>query len=474
MADAIALAYQSNPTLLSQRAQLRAQDEAYVQALAGFRPTLTATANVSHTNSPESQIFGGTSETIADTGQMTLSANQPLYTGGRVTAQVNVAEAQILAAREQLRSVEANVLLNVIQAYEDVTRDRASLTIQRDSLAALTDTTNEIVARQEAGANTNTDVAQAQAQLEAAKALVTSAQSQLEISTAEYVADIGQSPGNLAPAPTLADLPQSIDQAFDVAEAESPTLRQAKYTETANRAQVMEARAARRPTLTLSGTLGENSLSAPFDHHDYDHAVAISANFTQPIFTGGTTSSQIRQAMEQDTSARIQIDVNRRTVIQNVSQAWSQRRAAHLNTTVDNAQVHAAQAAYDGMREEYRAGLRSTLDVLTSQQTLRDSQIALAQARHDEYLAEASLLGSVGRLEARIIVQGIPLYQPQVSLRKVAHKAQLPWDIVPEALDRIGAPAPSTTNTTANDDYSSSRASGTFMTPPQLQPSSGN
>ncbi len=109
-----------------------------------------------------------------------------------------------------------------------------------------------------------------------------------------------------------------------------------------------------------------------------------------------------------------------------------------MNVTVDEAQVRAAQAAYDGMRIEYRAGLRSTLDVLIAQETLTSSQIAAANARHDEYVAEASLLGAVGRLEARVVLQGAPLYQPQVSFRRNEHKGSVPWDIVLKTLDKIG------------------------------------
>ena len=41
LADAIALAYQNNPTLQAQRAAQRALDETYVQARTNFRPTLT-------------------------------------------------------------------------------------------------------------------------------------------------------------------------------------------------------------------------------------------------------------------------------------------------------------------------------------------------------------------------------------------------------------------------------------------------
>src|ERR1044071_1786374 len=54
LADAVALAYQNNPTLQAQRATQRALDENYVQARSGWRPTLgvQATANWAETQTP--------------------------------------------------------------------------------------------------------------------------------------------------------------------------------------------------------------------------------------------------------------------------------------------------------------------------------------------------------------------------------------------------------------------------------------
>jgi outer membrane protein len=115
LADAIALAYQTNPSLQQQRAQLRALDESYVQARQGFRPQADVQASATYNNDDEvGGFFGGGGE--SNSGAATLSASQPLYTGGRVSNAIRAAEADILSGREDLRQVEASVLLSVIQA----------------------------------------------------------------------------------------------------------------------------------------------------------------------------------------------------------------------------------------------------------------------------------------------------------------------------------------------------------------------
>ncbi|MBS0333795.1 MAG: TolC family protein, partial [Proteobacteria bacterium] len=59
LADALALAYQSNPTLLAQRASQRALDENYVQARAGYRPTLSFQGSASYIQTRTPHAAGG-------------------------------------------------------------------------------------------------------------------------------------------------------------------------------------------------------------------------------------------------------------------------------------------------------------------------------------------------------------------------------------------------------------------------------
>ncbi len=207
-----------------------------------------------------------------------------------------------------------------------------------------------------------------------------------------------------------------------------------------NQARVDQARAGGRASLSLNGVLGYAGTAVPFDRHNYNSDVTVSATLRQPLFAGGSIASQVRQASELESSTRLQIDLARRSVIQAVSQAWSQRRAAQLNLVSAQTEVSASQAAFDGMRVEYRAGLRSTLDVLIAQQTLRNAQITQSHADHDQKLAEAALLAAVGRLEARMQAPEAVAYSRQ-SLTPVDRIGASPWDILPQALDRVPSPS---------------------------------
>lgn len=436
LADAIALAYRSNPTLQAERAQQRVTDEGVVQARAGLRPTASVSLSTQYSDSPTGT--SGPSHIEANSGAATLTLTQPLYNGGRTHAAIQAAEATIQAGRESLRSTEATILQQVVQAYTDVRRDQQIVTIRENNLTVLSNQLEETRAKFEVGQITRTDVAQAEAQLASARALLSTAQAQLQISRANYTAVVGQNPGELAPEPPAPGVPATVDQAFDTAEAESPVLLRARRTEQASRARIAEARAANHPTVSLQGTLGYAGRVAPFDPSDYGRAVTAEAVVSQPLFTGGLNGSNIRSALEQNTADRIGIEGARRQVVQTVSQAWNVMASSRANVTSDEEQVRAARVAFEGAQEEYRVGLRTTLDVLIAQQALRDAELALVQARHDAYVAEAALLGAMGRLEARYLVSGVDVYDPAVSYDRVKKLGGTPWDGVVEGFDAIG------------------------------------
>uniref|UniRef100_UPI0015762F2B TolC family protein n=1 Tax=Caulobacter sp. S45 TaxID=1641861 RepID=UPI0015762F2B len=242
LAEAIALAYQTNPQLLAQRASLRTLDEGYVQARAGWGPTIGLSGQAywqqtdfgheassglgqsggvpgTTTGAPQTGGASGGEPSSYNYGYGAITATQPLYTGGKVAAEVGAAEAAVGAGRQALRVTEANVLQAVVTAYEDVRRDAAILRIRNEATLVLGSQSDETQAKFTVGQVNRVDVAQAQAQLAAAQALVASARAQLAISRAEYLATVGQAPGELGEPPPLPGLPPSVDAAFDAAEA---------------------------------------------------------------------------------------------------------------------------------------------------------------------------------------------------------------------------------------------------------------
>jgi outer membrane protein len=448
LADAIAMAYRTNPTLQAQRATQRALDEEFVQARTGWRPTLQLQAVGTYDKSDipraaTSFLVPPHSET--NTGNLTLQFTQPLWTGGRAAANVSAAQADILQGRENLRRVEAQVLGSVIQFYMDVLRDQQALKIRQEDLTVLQKQLDESRARFDVGEITRTDVAQSEARLAAAQALLRSSQAQLAVSRANYASVVGQNPGELAAEPSLAYLlPANVDDAFQIAEKYSPQLRAQEFAESASHARVAQARAQRMPSLSLQGDLSfSGGPLKPFEQGLYGRDKRVSAVLTVPLFSGGLVSSQIRQAIERNNADRITVETQRRNVLQTITQAWNQLEAARANIVSDTEQVRAAEIAAEGTKQELDVGLRTTIDVLNADVELRNAQLSLVTARHDEYVAAASLLVAMGRLEGKDLVPSVPQYDAARNFRKLRITwGWVPWEEPIGIVDRAATPWP--------------------------------
>lgn len=443
--DALALAYQTNPNLKAQRADLRATNEGYVQALGAYGPQVRVSGQYGYQDARVQQPAGlftpaQTTEYKAGTGAANLSVVQPLYAGGSSQAALSGSQSNILAGREALREVENQLLQNVVIAYEDVRRDRECLRVLREEIAALTNVFAEIKAKHASGALSQTDLAQSQSRLLSAQAQALQIQGRLTLSNAEYVNVVGQNPGELAPPPDLPGLPGEVDQAFDAAEHNNPKLLRAMRTEDSARSKIAEAKAANKATLSLHVDAGINP-TEPYLERQYDRSVSVSAVINKPLFTSGINSSKVREALEQDNRARFEIESNRRDVVQAVAQAWDQMQSSRNAAMILKQQVDAQTLAVKGNRIEERAGLRSTIELLNAELELTNTRISLVQSQRDEYVAKAQLLAAMGLMEMRLVSPGAETYDAKAALTRVRPELLETLSRPVQILDGLGQPA---------------------------------
>lgn len=441
LSGALDAAYRAGPALAAQRYQLRITDEDYAQALTQLNPTSSIDIVGDYASTSLGRTPLGTTSS-ADSLSARISVVQPLYTGGRAAADRDAALAAISAGREQLRSGEGDLLLQVVTSYVDVRRDAEVLRLRAANLNQLKATLDEVKARREAGELTRTDIAQAETQLLLAQTQFNIAVQQHEADRASFAALVGHEAGVLAPAPPLPQLPGSIDKAFDLAHAYSPDLGQAIAAERASRARIAAARAQGRPTVSLRGSASLIGQATPFDIANGDQQFNGRAVLTIPLGAGGRVRSLVAQAQYRNAADRVGIEAMRRRMVERLVNSWNAIATGQRNIEVGQAQLASARVLDDGTFQEYRAGLRSTFDVLFAHGALRDAEIALVNARRDTYVAQATLLRHIGLLEVRALLTGTGLYDPDRNFEKVRQRITVPWAGVVRSIDRISRPTP--------------------------------
>lgn len=459
--DAIALAYRTNPALQGQRANQRALDETIPQARANLRPeiTVSSSATYSRTDRPDSaavdfngdgviDIPANNNITEADSAGVSIGLSQNLYTGGRIARGIDAAEAGVLSGREQLRALEQQVMASVIQAYVDVLRDVEILRIREANLAVLRRQLDESNARFEVGEITRTDVSQSEARLAQSEADFAGAQAQLSVSRAAYASVVGQAPSNLETPPELPGVPTDFDVALDIGLAENPGVAGAQYDLQQAEARHAQAKSAYMPSVGLTSSYGGTTPISNFDLADRTTSFQAGVSMSVPLFTGGLNRANVAQALEQANAAQIEIERQRRLVLQNVSNGFANVISSRAQLEAGQAGVRAATVAAEGVRQEQQVGLRTTLDVLNGELELRNAEINLAQATRNLYVAQANLLSAMGRLGGEDLDPGIDVYDAAANTDRVRNRGGLPWDGVIETLDRLVAPPVTPANDT--------------------------
>lgn len=400
LADALAAAYKNSKLLDQNEALLRAADEDVAQAVARLRPVINFVAEANSTDfdpdTPTNDEF---------TTTLTLAMQWTLLDFGRNRLGIEIAKESVLATREALRDLEAQVLLSAVSAFVDVRLQAEIVSLRQSNVRLITQELQAAQDRFDVGEVTRTDVAIAEARLAAAQSGLAAAEGDFRVARERYKAVVGSYPGNLAGLPPLPKTAGSVDEARMIALRGHPDILQAQRQVTVARLGVEATKAEMRPTVTVEAGISE-SLDTSVRRD------SLSLSFNQTLYSGGALHSAHRAALAQKEAAEAALLQSTITVGENVGNAWTALEVASASIQAGTLQVQAAQTAFDGVREEATLGARTTLDVLNAEQELLDARATKLQAEAQRYIGVYSLLSSMGLLSVDHLNLGVPTYDP--------------------------------------------------------------
>ncbi|MDE2229700.1 MAG: TolC family outer membrane protein [Alphaproteobacteria bacterium] len=408
--DALAEAYNTNPQLLAERANLRATDEGVNQALAGWRPTLQFTSAIGkekfeNTPTTSSQLPAG----YTTPRSLDFKLIQPVYQGGQTVAKTAQAEDTVRSERAHLIALEGTVLFNVISAYFDVLRDQAVVALDRNNENLLAETLKQTQAQFRSGLVTRTDVAQAEARLQAAHAQRQQDEGTLQSDRANYARYVGHAPANPAQPTIQPQIPASRAEALGLAATKNPNVISALFGEDAARDFVAATEAQLLPSVNLVGEANRTDDPLQLSGHETTYGT-VQAQLSVPLYEAGLIYSESRQAKQKVGQSEGLTDDARRFAVEGATAAWETIQAQRANIVSQRSAIRADQIAYDGLKAQQRAGLRTLIDVLNAEQELFADRTNLIKAQHDLAVAEFNLADQVGRLTAADLKLAVNLY----------------------------------------------------------------
>lgn len=407
-------AVENNADLAAARAQFEAVRESVPQARAGLLPNLRAGAELSDTRTHVDTSAG--SRTLSRSGtvyQATLS--QPIFRADR-WFQLQAAEAISEQAALEYSAAEQNLILQSAQAYFAVLQAQDNLAAVKAEEAAFKRQFDQANERFEVGLSDRTDTLEAQAGFDTARANRMVAERQVEdafqalytLTNRNHAAleGIDHSLPVLPPTPndasawvdtaTLQNLNLlAVDQAVNAA---GETLRQRRSGHAPTLDAVASYRKGDNDSLGFANSGMSDVLSGyPRYNGDVEQG-SIGLQLNIPLYSGGLTRSQTRQAFHQLTQAEQQRESLRRQVVENT-------RNLHRAVNTDIEQVQARrqsiisnQSALEATEIGYQVGTRNIVDVLDTQRRLFAAVRNYNNARYDYILDNLRLKQAAGTL----------------------------------------------------------------------------
>jgi outer membrane protein len=430
--EALQRAYNNNPSLNSSRANLRAVDENVPLAKAGMRPRVSINSylgaqqnrfiqrqdDMSQPNDPNAYPIWNRQQGQSLARSAGVTIEQPVFDGFKAQNKTNAAETVVFAEQQRLRLLEQKILFDTASSYMNVLRDTAALKLQENNVAVLTEQLRQTKERYLAGQITLTDISQAESRLAAGKAQASNAHALLESSIGAYQQVVGILPKKLAPAPPVDKLlPPNREEAEKIAVSEHPMILAALHDADASDFDIKAIEADFLPKLSVvADVFTQTNMNIIYDRNI---AAMIGGRLNVPLYDGGSTSSQLRQAKELAGKKKLDVDVARSEIIALTRTTWANLRSAKTRMVAAQAQIAAAEKALYGVREEAKAGQRTTLDILNAQQELLNARIALIFAQRERVVASYGVLSTIGRLSTDNLGLSPDYYDPALHLDQI-------------------------------------------------------
>lgn len=412
------LAREGDPQLSaseSRRLQIR---EGAVQARAAMLPQIGGQASYTRSTSDSSgaQVFGGTlfnNNTSQDssTRDVGLTVDQMIYDRSRFTRLRSQRELgrssdyQVEAAGDSLITRTSAAYFNVLVQLETLAAARASET-------ALKKQFDFASKRLEVGLAPITDVHEARARFDSARASTILAQNAVADAYQALVEITGVRVDSLKalPADFQPALPATRDAESWVATAtgNNPALHAKEAQLAAAEADVETARAGHWPTLSAGGTFGDrrtngtstnNLTSAMTAFENQSRSRSLGITLRVPIYAGGAVQSGVRAALAQRDVTADELEQQRRALVRNTRNAYQGLVAGISEVEARRLALVSARSAYDASQVGLEVGTRTVLDVLNNQQSLFNAQQAYAQSRYNFLQSRLLLEQAAGTLD---------------------------------------------------------------------------
>ncbi|UEM39762.1 outer membrane channel protein TolC [Pectobacterium aquaticum] len=393
----------TNPDLRSSAATRDAAFEKINQARSPLLPQLGINAGYTYNKGYRDSNGVNSNEKSA-----ALQLTQTLFDMSKWRA-LTLQEKQAGIEDVTYQTAQQNLMLNTATAYFNVLRAIDSLSYISAQKQAIYRQLDQTTQRFNVGLVAITDVQNARAQYDSVLANEVLTRNTLD----NALESLRQITGNFYP--QLAGLnierfstqkPEAVNNLLKEAENRNLNLLSARLSQDLAREQIRSAETGYMPTLDLTASTGvsdtrysgsrTNNSNSFNDSDAGQHKVGI--NFTLPLYSGGATNSQVKQAQHSYVSSSELLESAHRSVIQIVRSSFNNISASISSINAYKQAEVSAQSSLDAMEAGYQVGTRTIVDVLDATTTLYNAKQQLSSARYDYLINQLNIKSAQGTL----------------------------------------------------------------------------
>jgi outer membrane protein len=410
LVQAYARAQQTDPNWQANKLQYEADQLNLGIAKGNLLPTITVSASSTRKSQQNSDTSQSSLEipSATTTHQVAVTARQPLFRWDawegfkQVETSVNLSEVTLKLQQQQH-------ILTVAESYFDVLRQQSLTQAYLQEEQALLQQLNMMNAKLREGLVAKSDVSEAQAQYQNARANRIATQVQLLLAQEQLQQLIGPYRDKLAvirddfvyqkPQPAQLTAWEYLARNHNL-EIQQARLQQ-RYAEDQKRVE----KAALYPQLEAVGTYGYNQQqpSSVLSNDGQFDQIGIEMNWN--AFTGGRTQRSIQKAAVNVRKSEAQLDAAIRKAQTEVKKAFYQVETDQAKLEARQAAMQSSQVVSEASQAQYQEGLKTMVDVLLAQRNAFSTKQDYVNAKYDYVLNVLRLKAAVGQLNEQALQQ---------------------------------------------------------------------
>jgi len=382
-------AYQNNIQVRQSRNNQLSGIEDTKQAKAALFPSLVASTTQSYTNYPSSEVTDNNSYT----GTYGITAGMTIFEGGKLRTEVKRQKVQNQMDALSVEESVNDIRIAIVQAYMQCLYAADAVRINRSTAEASKAQRDRAEEMLRAGSISRVDFAQLQSQYSSDEYQIVVAGSTLDnyklqlkqLLELDIMEEMNPAVPGVKEENVLKALP-SKDEVYATALKVMPQIRRGELGVEAAKLEEKSARAGFYPSISLSASVGTGHMS----NNDFESGSQIWNRFNEnvgltlsiPIFSNRKNRTAVNKAKIAVDNSYLEWTSLQKELLRDVESAYLDATSAQAQYLSAREKEKYARESYELTSEQFRVGVKNTVELITAQNEYSAAQQQVLQAKY--------------------------------------------------------------------------------------------